>query len=189
MSCIPSAAYRIILARCTVRNGSVTVFARRSSSARSSPESSITCWLALGTTHNSAHPPLSLPIVRRTWECTSTRPCGTSASRDSVTRPVPQPTSRMVAACAIPASRARTSAAHVCCGALDTSYVCASQGVLIAGWSGLGSGRRSGQDSGEVSSSTRLSVAQKRTKLRLSANLRIGSARRIAPVGCPYTLN
>lgn len=29
MSCIPSAAYRIILARCTVRNGKVTVPAPR----------------------------------------------------------------------------------------------------------------------------------------------------------------
>jgi hypothetical protein len=66
MSCIPSAAYKIILALCTVRNGSVTVQARRSSSARSCSESSITCWLVRGTTHNSARPPLSLPIVRKT---------------------------------------------------------------------------------------------------------------------------
>jgi hypothetical protein len=66
MSCIPSAAYKIIRARCTVRNGNVTVLARRSSSARSSPESSTTYVLVLGTTHNSARPPLSLPIVRRT---------------------------------------------------------------------------------------------------------------------------
>ncbi len=56
MSCIPSAAYRIILARCTTRNGIVTMLARRSSSARSSPESSITYWLTRGTTHHFAAP-------------------------------------------------------------------------------------------------------------------------------------
>jgi hypothetical protein len=65
MSCIPSAAYKIIRARCTVRNGNVTVLARRSSSARSNSVSSITWVLVLGTTHNSARSSLSLPIVRR----------------------------------------------------------------------------------------------------------------------------
>jgi len=65
MSCIPSAAYKIIRARCTIRNGNVTVLARRASSARSRTESSITYVLALGTTHNSPRPPRTLPIVRR----------------------------------------------------------------------------------------------------------------------------
>jgi hypothetical protein len=67
MSCIPSAAYKIIRARCTIRNDNVTVLARRSSSARSSAVSSITWVLVRGTTHNSALPPLSLPIVRTTF--------------------------------------------------------------------------------------------------------------------------
>jgi len=66
MSCNPSAAYKTILARCTVRNGNVIVLDRRSSSTRSSTESSITYVLVLGTTHNSPRPRLSLPIVRRT---------------------------------------------------------------------------------------------------------------------------
>jgi hypothetical protein len=66
MSCIPSAAYKIIRARCTIRNGNVTVDARRSNSARSCAVSSIGIVLGLGTTHNSARQPLSLPIVRRT---------------------------------------------------------------------------------------------------------------------------
>ncbi len=47
MSCIPSAAYRIIRARCTVRNGNVTVDARLSSSERSSAVSSIGIVLGL----------------------------------------------------------------------------------------------------------------------------------------------
>ena len=50
----------------------------------------------------------------------STRPRGTSASNASVTRPVPQPTSSTVASGAMPSSRARTSEAHACCGALDS---------------------------------------------------------------------
>jgi hypothetical protein len=66
MSCIPSAAYKIIRARCTVRNGNVTVDARRKSSTRSPVLSSIGIMLGLGTTHNSARLPLSLPILRRT---------------------------------------------------------------------------------------------------------------------------
>lgn len=65
MSCIPSAAYKIILARCTVRNANVTVPARRSSSERSSTESSITYVLVLGTRHNSARSTRSLPIARK----------------------------------------------------------------------------------------------------------------------------
>jgi hypothetical protein len=65
MSAIPSAAYKIIRARCTTRNGNVTVLARRSSSARSWAESAITYVLVLGTTHNSPRPSQSLPIVRK----------------------------------------------------------------------------------------------------------------------------
>jgi len=60
MSCIPSAAYKIIRARCTIRNDSVTMPARRSSSARSRAESSITWVLVRGTTHNFA-PPTVIP--------------------------------------------------------------------------------------------------------------------------------
>jgi hypothetical protein len=66
MSCIPSAAYKIIRARCTVRNGNVTVDARLSNSARSCAVSSIGIVLGLGTTHNSARHALSLPIARKT---------------------------------------------------------------------------------------------------------------------------
>ena len=47
MSCGPSAAYNIIRARCTVRNGNVTVLARLSSSERSSAVSSIGIVLGL----------------------------------------------------------------------------------------------------------------------------------------------
>jgi len=66
MSCIPSAAYKIIRARCTVRKGNVTVEERRSNSTRSFIVSSIGIVLGLGTTHNSARALLSLPKVRRT---------------------------------------------------------------------------------------------------------------------------
>ena len=66
MSCIPSAAYKIIRARCTVRNGNVTVPALRSSSTHSSIVSSIGIMLRLGTTHNSAPADRSLQIARRT---------------------------------------------------------------------------------------------------------------------------
>jgi hypothetical protein len=66
MSCIPSAAYKIIRARCTVRNGNVTVDARRSSSTRSSVVSSIGIVLGLGTTHSSVPAGRSLQIARIT---------------------------------------------------------------------------------------------------------------------------
>ena len=66
MSCIPSAAYKIIRARCTVRNANVTVAARRSSSMRSSAVSSIGIVLGLGTTHNSAPANQTLQIARKT---------------------------------------------------------------------------------------------------------------------------
>lgn len=61
----------------------------------------------------------------------STRPCGTSSTSCAVTRPVPHPTSTTVASAATPVSRPRTSAAHACCGWLETSYVRASQRVVI----------------------------------------------------------
>ena len=61
----------------------------------------------------------------------STRPCGTSSTSCAVTRPVPHPTSTTVASAATPVSRPRTSAAHACCGWLETSYVRASEGVVI----------------------------------------------------------
>jgi excisionase family DNA binding protein len=83
MSCTSSAAYRIILARCTVRNGNVTVDALRSSSSRSSPVSSITYVLILGTTHNSARFCAPRVIPSDTPQDQRTRPLVAVPSRGS----------------------------------------------------------------------------------------------------------
>jgi len=73
---------------------------------------------------------------------------------------------------------------------LEKSYVRASQGVLILRRaSDLHGPRAQGQDRTAASSRTRLSLVQKRWKLRFRMNRRSGSARRVAPVGCPYTRN
>ena len=70
MSCIPSAAYSTILARCTSRQVKVGVFARRSSSARSSCVSSIAQLDLRGIVAIIRQPPLvsftnTLPDFRR----------------------------------------------------------------------------------------------------------------------------
>jgi hypothetical protein len=82
--------------------------------------------------HTSARSP-SRRRASSTMSCDAsiarTRPRGTIAHSASVTRPVLQPTSMTVASGAMPARRARTSAAHACCGWLDRSYVRASHGV------------------------------------------------------------
>ena len=92
--------------------------------------------------HTCARPPSrarASATISSEASMASTRPCGTSASSDSVTRPVPQPTSSTVASGGMPSSRAMTSEAHACCGALETSYACASHGVAIAA-TGLNNG-------------------------------------------------
>ena len=117
----------------------------------------------------------------------STRPAGTSASSASVTRPVPQPTSRIVALGGIPASRNSTSCAHACCGVLETSYARASQGVLIARSSDLYGPRGQCQEWAPPCSRARLSAVQECWKLRSRMNLKSGSARCVARVCCLYT--
>ena len=83
MSCIPSAAYSTILARCTSRQVKVGVFARRSSSARSSCVSSIAQLDLRGIVAIIRQPPLvsftnTLPDFRR-------RVLGTTGQRDTRT--------------------------------------------------------------------------------------------------------
>jgi hypothetical protein len=124
MSCTPSAAYKIILARCTVRNGNVTVPARRSSTTRSSAESSTTYVLVLGTTHNSARPALSLPILRRMERRHPSRQFRRGRSRGRSSRPAP-------AAANVPASPRDWSARAASSGGYDRPRTLARRGRVV----------------------------------------------------------